>query len=223
MISDFFLKRPVTAGVSAIVIVLAGLAAFIILPLAQYPDIVPPTVVVNANYPGASAETIARTVAAPIEEQLSGAEGMLYFNSTAASNGSLTLTVTFETGTNIDTAIFNVQNRVRLAEPRLPEEVRRNGILVQKRTNELLLFAALISPDSTHDTLALSNYATINMVEELKRVPGVADLTIFGARDYSMRVWLQPDKMSQLGVTTSDVANALRAQNAQYADGKVGG
>jgi hydrophobe/amphiphile efflux-1 (HAE1) family protein len=223
MISDYFLRRPVFAGVCAIVIVLAGLAAFIILPLAQYPDIVPPTVVVNATYPGASAETIARTVAAPIEEQLSGAEGLLYFNSTAASNGTLTLTVTFETGTNIDTAIFNVQNRVRLAEPRLPEEVRRNGILVQKRTNELLLFTALISPDGVHDTLALSNYATINIVEEIKRIPGVADLTIFGARDYSMRVWLQPDKMSQLGVTTSDVANALRAQNAQYAAGKIGG
>ena len=223
MISDYFLKRPVFAGVCAIVIVLAGIASFIILPLAQYPDIVPPTVVVNATYPGASAETIARTVAAPIEEQLSGAEGLLYFNSTSASNGTLALTVTFDTGTNIDTAIFNVQNRVRLAEPRLPEEVRRNGILVQKRTNELLLFAALISPSGAHDTLALSNYATINMVEELKRVPGVADLTIFGARDYSMRIWLQPDKMSQLGVTTSDVANALRTQNAQYAAGKIGG
>ncbi len=223
MISDFFLKRPVFAGVCSIVIVLAGIASFIILPLAQYPDIVPPTVVVTANYPGASAETIARTVAAPIEEQLSGAEGLMYFNSTSAANGTLTLTVTFDTGTNVDTAIFNVQNRVRLAEPRLPEEVRRNGILVQKRTSDLLLFAALISPDGAHDTLALSNYATINLVEELKRVPGIADLTIFGARDYSMRIWLQPDKMSQLGVTTSDVANALRAQNAQYAAGKIGG
>ena len=223
MISDYFLRRPVFAGVCAIVIVLAGIASFIILPLAQYPDIVPPTVTVTANYPGASAETIARTVAAPIEEQLSGAEGLLYFNSTAASNGTLSLTVTFETGTNVDTAIFNVQNRVRLAEPRLPEEVRRNGIIVQKRTNELLLFTALISPDGSQDTLALSNYATINVVDEIKRIPGVADLTIFGARDYSMRVWLMPDKMSQLGVTTSDVANALRAQNAQYAAGKIGG
>ena len=223
MISDYFLRRPVFAGVCAIVIVLAGLAAFAILPLAQYPDIAPPTVVINATYPGASSETIARTVAAPIEEQLSGTEGLLYFNSTSASNGALSITVTFETGTDIDTAIFNVNNRVRLAEPRLPEEVRRNGLLVQKRTNELLLFASLISPDGSLDTLALSNYASINIAEELKRVPGIADLTIFGARDYSMRVWLQPDKMSQLGVTTSDVANALRSQNAQYAAGKIGG
>ncbi len=223
MISDFFLKRPVVAGVCAIVIVLAGIASFIILPLAQYPEIAPPTVVITASYPGANAETISRTVASPIEEQLSGVEGLLYFNSSSASNGALSITVTFETGIDVDTAIFNVQNRVRLAEPRLPEEVRRNGILVQKRTNELLLFIALISPDSSLDTLALSNYASINLVEELKRVPGVADLSIFGARDYSMRIWLQPDKMSQLGVTTSEVATALRAQNAQYAAGKVGG
>jgi hydrophobe/amphiphile efflux-1 (HAE1) family protein len=223
MISDHFLKRPVLAGVCSIVIVLAGLAAYAILPLAQYPDIVPPTVVVSASYPGASAETLARTVAAPIEEQLSGAEGLLYFNSTASSNGQLQITITFETGTNIDTAIFEVTNRVRLAEPRLPEEVRRNGLTVLKRTSELLLFAALTSPDESLTTLDLSNYASINMVDELKRVPGIADLTIFGARDYSMRIWLQPDKMSQLGVTTSDVANALRAQNAQYAAGKIGG
>ncbi len=182
MISDYFLKRPVFAGVCAIVIVLAGIASFILLPLAQYPDIVPPTVTVNATYPGASAETIAGTVAAPIEEQLSGVEGLLYFNSTAAANGTLSITVTFETGTDIDTAIFNIQNRVRLAEPRLPEEVRRNGIIVQKRTSDLLLFAALISPNGTHDTLALSNYASINLVEELKRVPGVAERTIPSAR-----------------------------------------
>jgi hydrophobe/amphiphile efflux-1 (HAE1) family protein len=223
MISDHFLKRPVLAGVCSIIIVLAGLAAYAILPLAQYPDIVPPTVVVSASYPGASAETLARTVAAPIEEQLSGAEGLLYFNSTASSNGQLQITITFDTGTNIDTAIFEVTNRVRLAEPRLPEEVRRNGLTVLKRTSELLLFAALTSPDESLTTLDLSNYASINMVDELKRVPGIADLTIFGARDYSMRIWLQPDKMSQLGVTTSDVANALRAQNAQYAAGKIGG
>jgi hydrophobe/amphiphile efflux-1 (HAE1) family protein len=223
MISNYFLKRPVFAGVSAIIIVLAGLAAYIILPVAQYPEIVPPTVQVTATYPGASAETLARTVAAPIEEQLSGVEGLMYFNSTSAGNGSLTLTVTFEVGTNIDAAVFNVNNRVQLAEPRLPEEVRRNGVLVQKRTSDLLMFAAVISPDGSMDSLALSNYATINMVDEIKRIPGVADLNIFGARDYSMRIWLQTDKMSQLGVTTSDVATALRAENAQYAAGKIGG
>jgi HAE1 family hydrophobic/amphiphilic exporter-1/multidrug efflux pump len=221
--SKFFLTRPVFAGVCAIIIVLAGVAAFIILPVAQYPDIVPPSVIISANYPGASAETLSRTVAAPIEEQLSGIEGLQYFNSAAASNGQISITTTFAVGTNIDAAVFAVNNRVQLAQPRLPEEVRRNGLLVQKRTNDLLLFAGLVSPDNTFNTLDLSNYASINMVEELKRVPGVSDFTLFGQRDYSMRVWLQPDKMSQLGVTTTDVANALRAQNAQYAAGKVGG
>ena len=221
--SKFFLTRPVFAGVCAIIIVLAGIAAFIALPLAQYPDIVPPTVQISANYPGASAETLSRTVAAPIEEQLSGVEGMQYFNSTAASNGQITISVTFGVGTNIDTAVFNVNNRVQIAMPRLPEEVRRNGVLVQKRTNDLLLFAGLNSPDNSLSVLDLSNYASINIVEELKRIPGVADFTMFGARDYSMRIWLYPDKMSQLGVTTADVATALRAQNAQYAAGKIGG
>ena len=223
MISNYFLRRPVFAGVCAIIIVLAGLAAFAILPVAQYPEIVPPTVQITATYPGASAETLARTVAAPIEEQLSGVEGLMYFNSTSASNGSMTITVTFEVGTNVDTAVFAVNNRVQLAEPRLPEEVRRNGVLVQKRTTDLLMFAAVISPDASLDELALSNYASVNMVDELKRIPGVADLNIFGARDYSMRIWLDTDKMSQLGVTTAEVASALRAQNAQYAAGKIGG
>jgi multidrug efflux pump subunit AcrB len=221
--SKFFLNRPVFAGVCSIIIVLAGIAAFITLPIAQYPDIVPPSVVISTTYPGASAETLSRTVAAPIEEQLSGIEGLQYFNSASASNGQISISVTFAVGTNVDAAIFAVNNRVQLAQPRLPEEVRRNGVLVQKRTNDLLLFAGLVSPDSSFNTLDLSNYASINMVEELKRVPGVSDFTIFGQRDYSMRVWLQPDKLSQLGVTTGEVVNAVRAQNGQYAVGKIGG
>lgn len=222
MISRFFLARPVFAGVISIIIVLAGTVAFFVLPIAQYPEIAPPTVQITASYPGASADTVARTVAAPIEEQLSGVENMTYFSSTSSSNGTVAIAATFEVGTNIDQAVFNVNNRVQQALPRLPEEVRRNGVLTQKRTNEILLFFALYSPDGTRNTLDLSNYASINIVEELKRVPGVGDVTLFGARDYSMRIWLQPDKMSQLGVTTTDVANALRAQNAQYAAGKIG-
>ncbi len=223
MISRFFLERPVFAGVCAIIIVLAGLAGFAVLPVAQYPEIAPPTVVINASYPGASAETLARTVAAPIEEQLSGVEGMLYFESSSAADGRTSITATFEVGTDIDTAVFNVNNRVQLAEPRLPEEVRRNGVTVRKRTSDMLMFIALFSPDNTLSTLDMSNYASVNVVDELKRVPGIADLTIFGARNYSMRIWLNTDKMSQLGVTTSDVASALRAQNAQYAAGRIGG
>jgi hydrophobe/amphiphile efflux-1 (HAE1) family protein len=220
--SRFFIHRPVFAGVIAIVIVLAGLVASQLLPVAQYPEIAPPTVLVTTNYPGASAETVSRTVAAPIEEQLSGVEKLSFFSSSSSSNGNLQVTATFEPGTNVDQAIFEVNNRVQRALPRLPDEVRRNGVIVQKRSFDILLAVTLISPDNTRDTLFLSNYASINLVDELKRLSGVADVTVFGARDYSMRVWLNPEKMARLGVTTSDVAAALRAQNAQYAAGRIG-
>ncbi len=220
--SRFFIERPIFATVMAIIIVLAGLVAAKILPVAQYPEIAPPTVTITASFPGASAETLAKTVAAPIEEQLSGVEGMLYFNSTSASNGLTTITATFEVGTDIDKATFNVNNRVQLASPRLPDEVRRNGVTVAKRSTNILLAVALNSPNSTYDALFLSNYATQNVVDELKRIPGAADVTIFGARDYSMRVWLKPDRMAQLGLTTGDITAAINAQNAQYAAGKIG-
>ena len=220
--SKFFIERPIFASVLAIIIVIAGLVAAKILPIAQYPEIAPPTVTITAAYPGASAETLAKVVAAPIEEQLSGVENMLYFNSSSASNGTVSITVTFEVGTDVDKAVFNVNNRVQLAAPRLPAEVSRNGVTVQKRSTDILNVVALSSPDNRFDTLYLSNYATLNIVDELKRVPGVADVTVFGARDYSMRIWLKPDRMAQLGVTPTDVASAIRAQNAQYAAGKIG-
>jgi HAE1 family hydrophobic/amphiphilic exporter-1/multidrug efflux pump len=220
--SRFFIDRPIFAAVLSIVIVLAGLVASQVLPVAQYPEIAPPTVTISTSYPGASAETLAKTVAAPIEEQLSGVEGLLYFNSSSSSNGAVTITATFEVGTDVDQATFNINNRVQLALPRLPDEVRRNGVTVQKRSNDILLVVALSSPDGRYDTLYLSNYSSLNMVDELKRLPGVADVTIFGARDYSMRIWLRPDRMAQLGVTTAEVAAAVRAQNAQYAAGKIG-
>lgn len=220
--SRFFIERPIFAAVLSIVIVLAGLVSLKILPVAQYPEIAPPTVTITATYPGASAETLARTVAAPIEEQLSGIEDMLYFNSSSASNGVTTITATFQVGTDIDKATFAVNNRVQLATPRLPDEVRRTGVTVAKRSMNILLVVALNSPDSSQDTLFLSNYATINVLDELKRIPGVADVMIFGARDYSMRLWLQPDRMAQLGITTGDIAAAVNAQNAQFAAGKIG-
>lgn len=222
MMSRFFIERPIFASVLSIIIVLAGLVCAKILPIAQYPEIAPPTVTITALYPGASAETLAKTVAAPIEEQLSGVEKLLYFNSSAASNGTVTITATFEVGTDVDKATFNINNRVQLATPRLPDEVRRNGVTVQKRSNDILLFVALTSPTNTHDTLFLSNYASLYLVDELKRIPGAADVTIFGARDYAMRVWLRPDRMAQLGVTTTDITQAINAQNAQYAAGKIG-
>ncbi|HQN11523.1 MAG TPA: multidrug efflux RND transporter permease subunit [Quisquiliibacterium sp.] len=220
--SRFFIERPIFASVLSIVIVIAGLVAARMLPVAQYPEIAPPTVTITTLYPGASAETLARTVAAPIEEQLSGVERLLYFNSSSSSSGTVTITATFEVGTDVDKATFNVNNRVQLALPRLPDEVRRNGVTVQKRSNDILLVVALNSPDGSKDTLYLSNYASLNVVDELKRLPGVADVTIFGARDYAMRVWLRPDRMASLQLTPSDVAAAIRAQNAQYAAGKIG-
>src|SRR3989441_3184865 len=220
--SRFFIHRPVFAGVIAIVIVLAGLVAAKLLAVAQYPEIAPPTVLITTSYPGASAETLAKTVASPIEEQLSGVEKLSYFSSTSSSNGTLQITATFEPGTNVDQSVFNVNNRVQIALPRLPDEVRRNGVIVQKRSFDILLVVSMISPGNKRDTLYLSNFASINVVDELKRLPGLADVTVFGARDYSMRVWLNTENMARLGVTPSDVAAALRAQNAQYAAGRIG-
>jgi len=220
--SRFFINRPIFASVISIIIVIAGLMAARALPIAQYPEITPPTVVISASYPGASAETLAKTVAAPIEEQLSGVENLLYFNSTASSNGSLTITASFEVGTNVDMATVNVNNRVKIAEPRLPDVVRQFGVTVQKRSNDILMVAALTSPDSSRAPLFLSNYALVNVVDDLKRIPGVGDAQIFGALDYSIRLWLKPDRMAQLGVTATDVSNAIAAQNRQNAAGKIG-
>ena len=220
--TKFFITRPIFASVLSIIILLAGLAAALKLPIAQYPQIAPPTVLVTATYPGASADTLSKTVAAPIEEQLSGVEGLLYFNSSADSSGTLTITATFELGTDINQATFNVSNRVNIALPRLPDEVRRTGLVVQKRSNDILLVVMLTDKLKKYNPLYLSNYATLNVLDEIKRIKGVGDANIFGAQDYSMRIWLRPDRMAQLGVTTTDIANAISIQNAQYAAGKIG-
>ena len=222
MLSKFFINRPIFSGVIAIIITLAGLVASQVLPIAQYPEVAPPTVTITATYTGASAETLVRTVAAPIEEQLSGVENLVYFSSSSASNGTLTITCTFAVGASGDKATIDVNNRVQIALPRLPDDVRRSGVVVQKRSTDILLFVALSATDPRYDTLYLSNFATANILDDLKRVPGVADAQIIGARDYSMRIWLRPDRMAQLGVTASDVANAVAAQNNQYAAGKIG-
>ena len=218
----FFITRPIFASVLSMIIVLAGLTAAVQLPIAQYPQIAPPTVVVTATFPGASAETLSKTVAAPIEEQLSGIEGLLYFDSSADSSGTLAITATFEIGTDIDRATFNVSNRLNIALPRLPDEVRRTGIVVQKRSNDILLVVMLTSKNQKHNPLFLSNYVTLNVLDELKRTKGVGEARIFGAQDYSMRIWLHTDRMAQLGITTSDIAAAIQTQNAQYAAGKIG-
>ncbi len=222
MFSHFFIRRPIFASVVSIIIVLAGLAAIVTLPIAQYPDISPPQVSVTAVYPGATAEALQRTVAAPIEEQINGVEGMLYLSSISTSSGLVTTNVTFEVGTDIDLAANNVANRVRLAEPRLPEEVRRNGVTVQKQNQNFIQIITFRSADGRLDAVNLSNYISLNVVEPLKRVPGVGEVQVFGARDFSMRIWLKPDLMSEYGLTTADVAQAVREQNAQFAVGKVG-
>ncbi|MCE1185014.1 MAG: multidrug efflux RND transporter permease subunit [Rhodocyclales bacterium] len=219
--SRFFISRPIFASVISIIIVIAGLMASLTLPVAQYPEITPPTIIISASYPGANAETLAKSVAAPIEEQLSGVEGMLYYNSQSTSNGTVTITATFEVGTNPDTALIAVNNRVKVAEPRLPDDVRRTGVLVQKRSNNLLMFAAVRSPSGKFDTLYLSNYVATNIIEEIRRLPGVGDAQQFDAI-YAMRVWLKPDVMAKLGITTSDISAAIKVQNTQNAAGKIG-
>ncbi len=219
----FFITRPIFASVLSIIIVLSGLIAALQLPIAQYPQIAPPTVLITATFPGASADTLTKTVAAPIEEQLSGVENLLYFSSSSDSSGTLTITATFEVGTDVDEATFNISNRANIALPRLPEEVRRIGLKIEKRSNDILMVFMLISKEKgKYDPLYLSNYATLNVLDELKRTKGVGDVQVFGGQDYSMRIWLRPDRMAQLGIATTDVTAAIQAQNAQYAAGKIG-
>ena len=222
MISRFFIDRPVFAFVLSIFITLAGLAAMRNLPIAQYPEIAPPVVQVLAVYPGASAEVLEQTVAAPLENAINGVEHMMYMASTSSGNGLLTITVTFEIGTNIDQASVDVSNLVKQVEAKLPQEVRRQGVTVFKGSSAFLQVVAFYSPDESLDDIYTSNYVTLNVLDVLKRVPGTTNVQIFGAKDYAMRIWIKPDRMTQLGVTTGDIANALNEQNAQFAAGKIG-
>ncbi|MFM8274424.1 MAG: efflux RND transporter permease subunit [Gemmata sp.] len=220
--AKLFIDRPILAAAISAVIVLGGLAAVTALPIAQYPDITPPTVSVSCVYPGASAKVVAEAVAAPVEQQVVGVERMLYMSSQSSNDGTYTLTVTFEVGTDLDAAQVQVQNRVNLALPGLPEEVKKTGVSVKKKSPSILLVVNLYSPDGSKDLLYMSNYAAINVVDELKQVPGVGDVTMFGQQDYSMRVWLDPDRVASRKLTTADVVTALRAQNVQVAAGSVG-
>ncbi len=222
MISHFFIDRPIFASVLSIVIVLAGLVAVIQLPIAQYPEVTPPTVQVTASYPGANAETVVETVAQPIEAQVSGVENMIYMSSRSTNDGSYTLTVTFKLGTDSDMAQVLVQNRASLALPVIPDLVQREGINVKKITPNTLMIVNLISPGGQYDELFLSNYATIEIRDELGRLPGVADVTYLGVRNYSMRVWLDPDKLATLNLTPGDVVLAIGQQNLQVAAGQIG-
>ena len=222
MFSRFFIHRPIFASVLSIVITLAGGIAVWVLPVAQYPEITPPTVEVSASYPGADAQTVANTVAAPIEQQVNGVEGMLYMSSQCTNDGAYTLTVTFKLGIDLNMAQVLVQNRVALAQPILPDLVTRKGVTVKKKSPNVLMIVNLSSPDKSRDNLYLSNYATIQLRDELARLPGVGDITYLGQRDYSMRLWLNPEKMSKLNLTASDVVSAIQQQNAQVAAGQIG-
>jgi hydrophobe/amphiphile efflux-1 (HAE1) family protein len=220
--THFFIDRPIFASVLSIVIVIVGGLALIGLPIAQYPEIAPPTVLVSTSYPGANAQVVAETVATPIEQEVNGVEDMLYMSSQSTNSGSMALTITFKPGTDLDKAQVLVQNRVALAEPRLPQEVSRQGISVKKRSPDLSLVVNLVSPDKRYDSVYLSNYALLQIKDTLARLPGVGDIAIFGARDYSMRLWLNPEKIAARNLTASDVVNAIREQNIQVAAGVVG-
>jgi multidrug efflux pump subunit AcrB len=222
MFSKFFIDRPIFATVLSLFLVLAGLAAMRVLPISRYPEISPPVVNVRAIYPGASAEVLETTVAAPIEQSINGVEKMLYMDSTSSGDGVVTINVTFDVGTDLDIAAVNVNNRVNQVLSKLPQEVQRQGLTVAKSSANFMVVAAIYSPDDRYDALYISNYVTQNMLDAVKRVPGTTNVQIFGAKDYAMRIWLRPDRMAQLGITVADITAAVTEQNAQYAAGKIG-
>src|SRR5579871_4772220 len=221
-LSNFFIDRPIFAGVISMFITIAGLIALFKLPISEYPEVVPPSVIVRASYPGANPKVIADTVAAPLEQAIVGVEDMLYMSSTSNMDGSLTLTVTFRTGADIDRAQVQVQNRVSQALPRLPEEVRNLGVTTVKSSPNLTMVVNLTSPDGRYDALYLRNYAVLNVRDVLARLPGMGQVQVFGGGDYSMRVWLDPEKLAVRNLTANDVVTAIREQNVDVAAGQLG-
>jgi hydrophobe/amphiphile efflux-1 (HAE1) family protein len=221
-ISHFFIDRPIFASVLSIVFLILGAVAFVRLPIAQYPEIAPPTITVSGQYPGASAEVVASTVVTPIEQQINGVENMIYLSSNSTADGRFSISVTFDIGTNLDIAQVQVQNRVAIAQPRLPADVRNIGVTVNKSSPDLMMVVHLYSPDKSRETLFISNYATLEITDALTRVDGVGSIIVFGARDYAMRIWLDPDRLQSLGLTAADVVLALQGQNVQVASGVLG-
>ncbi|MGO1172085.1 MAG: efflux RND transporter permease subunit, partial [Serratia liquefaciens] len=220
--SRFFIDRPIFAAVLSILIFVGGVIAIPLLPISEYPDVVPPSVQVRAEYPGANPKEIAETVATPLEEAINGVENMMYMKSVAGSDGVLVTTVTFRPGTDPDQAQVQVQNRVAQAEARLPEDVRRQGVTTQKQSPALTLVVHLVSPSGKYDSLYLRNYATLKVKDELARLPGIGQVQIFGAGEYAMRIWLDPNKVASRGLTASDVVTAMQEQNVQVSAGQLG-
>ena len=218
-ISHFFIDRPIFAAVVSIIFVILGGVAFARLPVAQYPEIAPPVINVSGQYPGASAEVVASTVVTPLEQQINGVENMLYMYSNSTADGRFSIQVSFDLGTNLDIAQVQVQNRVSIAQPRLPADVRNIGVTVTKASPDLMMVVHLFSPDKSRDSLFISNYATLELTDALTRVDGVGSISVFGSRDYSMRIWLDPDRLQSLGLTATDVTSALQGQNIQVASG----
>ena len=218
-LSHFFIDRPIFAAVVSIVFVIVGAVSVGRLPVAQYPEIAPPVVRVSGQYPGASADVVADTVVAPLEQQINGVENMIYMTSNSTGDGRFQIDVTLELGTNLDIAQVQVQNRVAIAQPRIPTDVRNIGVTTAKSSPDLMMVVHLYSPDKSRDPLFISNYATVEVTDLLNRIYGVGAITVFGARDYSMRVWLDPDRLYALGLTTGDVVTALQGQNVQVASG----
>ncbi len=221
-ISQFFISRPIFAAVLSILIFLAGILSVFQLPITEYPQVVPPTVVVSANYPGANPKVIAETVATPLEQAINGTENMLYLSSQSTSDGHLSVTVTFALGTDLDSAQIDVQNRVDRAVPRLPQEVQRLGVVAEKSSPNLTMVVHLKSPDDRYDTLYLANYAKMYVKDELARLSGVGGVRVFGGGDYSLRVWLDPEKLTSLNMTAADIVQSIQEQNRQAAAGTLG-
>ncbi|HEV7928133.1 MAG TPA: efflux RND transporter permease subunit, partial [Verrucomicrobiae bacterium] len=220
--SHFFIRRPIFAGVLSAVIFLVGLIALFRLPISEYPEVVPPTIVVAATYPGANPKTIAETVASPLEQAINGVENSLYMFSQATPDGVMSLTVTFKLGTDVDLAQVQVQNRVAQVLPKLPEEVRTLGVTTTKQSPNLTMVVHLFSPSGRYDEVYLRNYATLQVKDVLARIPGAGDVQLFGSGDYAMRIWLNPDKVAARNLTASDVVDAIREQNVQIAAGTIG-
>ncbi len=221
-IPRFFVDRPIFAAVLSIVITLVGGLAYLVLPIAQYPDVIPPTVIVSASYAGADAQTLAETVSTPLEQEINGVEGMLYMSSSSTSDGKVQITITFQLGTDLDEAQVQVQNRVNTALPRLPEDVRRVGVTAKKQSPDLTLAAQFFSPDGSRDVSYLANFVTLQVRDRIARIDGVADANSLGGQDFTMRIWLNPEKLSARNLTAGDVTRALREQNLQIAAGSLG-